>query len=290
MKTIAFITSEEDPQLINDDRLAFAPLLDLGLEVRPLVWDSDADLTSFDAFIFRSCWNYHRKFDQFISWLDSLEKLRKPVLNAVGVSRWNLNKKYLLELKKKGAVIPETEWIEKRSVIQPAQLASIIKKIPSEKVVIKPAVSLNGQDTYLLVSSELLEIEKVIKELLKERDVLIQEFIPEVKTSGEVSLVFFDGKFSHAIKKIPSREEFRVHSEYGGTRVSVTPSIDIINQAERVLAMIGESLLFCRVDIVEKEGVAILIEAEIIDPMLFLGYSEGAPERFAKAIKKRLPF
>jgi len=40
--------------------------------------------------------------------------------------------------------------------------------------------------------------------------------------------------------------------------------------------------------VVDREAGAVLIELEIIDPMLYLGSSPGAPTRFAKAIADSL--
>ncbi len=52
MKKLAFITSEEDPNLINDDQLAIGPLEKLGYLVAPLVWDHNSQIDGFDALIF----------------------------------------------------------------------------------------------------------------------------------------------------------------------------------------------------------------------------------------------
>ena len=120
-------------------------------------------------------------------------------------------------------------------------------------------------------------------------EVIAQEFIPEVQTQGEVSLVFLQGQFSHAICKTPRAGEFRVHVEYGGQRQPYEPSEDILRQAREIVSKIDEPLLFARVDAVEREGVLILIELELIDPMLFLGYHASAAARFAACVEALLP-
>ena len=50
-------------------------------------------------------------------------------------------------------------------------------------------------------------------------DVLVQEFLPEI-AEGELSMVYFDGVFSHAIRKRPPEGEFRSNSRYGPTRAA----------------------------------------------------------------------
>lgn len=288
MKKLAFITSEEDPNLINDDQLAIGPLEKLGYLVAPLVWDHNSQIDGFDALIFRSCWNYHRKFEQFAKWVTKLKTHNLPVLNSINVSIWNLNKKYLLELAEKGIPIPRTAWFPKGTSSQSNDIKEKIKNLASDRLVIRPAVSLNGHDTYLVSLSDTQKFEEVWNSLPADRDILVQEFIPEIQTAGETSLVFFNGEFSHAIRKTAADHEFRIHSEYGGKRFSVSPHADLVAQAKRVIDSVGEPLLFARVDLVDRPQGPVLIELELVDPMLFLGFSEGAPERFAQAIAYKL--
>jgi hypothetical protein len=47
---------------------------------------------------------------------------------------------------------------------------------------------------------------------------------------------------------------------------------------------VAGQLLYARVDVVERGEELLLIELELIEPMLFLGYAPGAPERFAAAV------
>jgi len=289
MKKIAFITSEDDPNLSKDDQLAIQPLFQLGYQVFPLIWDNPLESAEiFDALIFRSCWNYHRKFSQFLSWVEQLKRLNIPILNPVDISLWNLDKKYLLELENKGILIPQTYSISRAAPLNEQTIKSILKKIDASHLVIKPSVSLNGHDTYLLPSHDEQAIIKALNSLPAEHDILVQEFIPEIKSSEEISLIFFNNKFSHAIRKTPSQQEFRIHSEYGGSRSPFQPDLALIQQGEKILETVGQRLLFSRVDVIENKNGAVLIELEIIDPMLFLGYSPQAPQRFAEEIANSL--
>lgn len=118
-------------------------------------------------------------------------------------------------------------------------------------------------------------------------DLLIQEFIPEIQTNGEVSMVFFNKKFSHAIRKRAAKNEFRIHSEYGGTRESISISLQSLEYGKNLLNQIQEDLLYARVEIVETQKGPVLIELEITDPMLFLATCNEAPKRFADAIESQ---
>lgn len=281
MKRIGLITSVDDPELCRDDRLILTHLRDRDIDAIPFVWDTDQNFDDFDAFVFRSCWNYHRKFEEFKLWLDRLEKSGKKVLNSVADSRWNLHKKYLLTLKDIGIPVPDTELIKMES---PYNLEDLLARILSDKIVVKPAISLNGLETTLREREDLTAIKKDLAIILRDRDALLQEFIPEIK-DGEISLIYLHGKFSHAIRKIPAPLEFRVHSEYGGTRVPFHPDEKLIKEVQKIIDL-KPDLLFSRVDIALVKSSWKLIEWEIIDPMLYLEASPGSAKKFADAILK----
>lgn len=281
MKKIGLITSVDDPNLCADDRLVLPHLLKLGIEAHPFIWDRDQNFDVYEALVFRSCWNYHRKYDEFLMWLDRLEKSGKKVLNPVVDSRWNLHKKYLFTLKEKGIPVPETILIPKNS---PYDLKKLLTGIKADKLVIKPAVSMNGLETTLRQRSEISLIETDLGIILQDRDAFIQEFIPEIK-EGEISLVYLHGKFSHASRKIPAENEFRVHNEYGGRKVPFLPDDKLLHEIQKIISL-KPHLLFSRVDIALIKDSWTLIEWEIIDPMLYLADNPGAAEKFADAVSK----
>jgi glutathione synthase/RimK-type ligase-like ATP-grasp enzyme len=287
-KKIAFVTSEADPNLIMDDRLVIEPLRKMGIDVEPLVWDRPPqDLFSFDAFVFRSCWNYHRKQAEFEAWLNSLRALHVPVLNSVEINLWNLSKKYLLDLEGCGVVIPETTFLPAKT-FEADDLNEYLHLIKSEKIIVKPAVSLNGEDTFLIDKNDPALITKRSMEINDLRDLLLQQFIPEIQTGGEISLIYFNRQFCHGVRKTAKQGEFRIHEEHGGSRVAYIPDAEDLHFANSVVDKITENLLFCRVDIVKSGNKIYLIELEIMDPMLFLGMDKKAPERFALAIDEVL--
>jgi glutathione synthase/RimK-type ligase-like ATP-grasp enzyme len=291
LRKIAFVTSEADPNLISDDKLAIEPLLKLGIEVEILVWDRPTNkiehLDYLDGIIFRSCWNYHKKHEQFMGWLNSLRSRHVPVFNSVDINLWNLSKKYLLDLELCGVCIPETVFIP-AGTFGETQLSFDLSAIPSDKIVVKPAVSLNGEDTYLIEKADTEGILKHSAEINKTRDLLLQQFIPEIQSGGELSLIFFNKKFSHAIQKTAKAGEFRIHEEHGGSRRAYTPTAEVLKFASDVVSHITDDMLFCRVDLVQSGKKIYLIELEILDPMLFLGMDPGAPARFADAISSVL--
>lgn len=280
---IGLITSTDDPELCRDDRLVYPHLAKLGITATPFVWDTQTNFQDYDAFVFRSCWNYHRKFTEFLQWLTLLEKSGKKILNPVADSRWNLHKKYLFTLKDFGIPVPDTELIERNSRFD---LKDLLSRISGNKIVVKPAISLNGLETTLREKTDLAAIQKDLDIILHDRDAFLQEFIPGIKY-GEISLIYLLGKFSHAIRKVPAQNEFRVHAEYGGSRIPFTPDENLLSEIEKLVTL-RPSLLFSRVDIALTNDSWKLIEWEIIDPMLYLEASPGSAERFAEAIHTAL--
>lgn len=290
-RKIAFVTSEADPNLIKDDRLAIEPLQKLGIDVEVLVWDRTSNklehLDYLDGIVFRSCWNYHRKHDQFTAWLNALKSRHIPAFNSIDINLWNLSKKYLLDLQLCGISVPETVFIP-AGTFGETRLSFDISSIPSEKIIVKPAISLNGEDTFLLEKSDTEGLHLRATEINRHRDLILQQFIPEIQNDGELSLIFFNKKFSHAIRKNAKSGEFRIHEEHGGTRSPYYPSADVLAFANDVVSQITDEMLFCRVDLIETPQKIFLIELEILDPMLFLEMDEQAPQRFADAIDEVL--
>jgi len=49
-----------------------------------------------------------------------------------------------------------------------------------------------------------------------DNDVCFQKFMPEILSRGELSFVFIDGKFSHAVQKTVARNNWLAHEFFGG--------------------------------------------------------------------------
>ncbi len=116
---------------------------------------------------------------------------------------------------------------------------------------------------------------------------MIQEYMPEIE-NGEWSLVFFGGEFSHAAVKRAKPGDFRVQDEHGGSWSHEQPGDDLKRQAKRVLETVDEKLLYARVDGVVRDGRFILMELEVIEPMLYFGENDRAAEMFAEKLMQHL--
>jgi hypothetical protein len=101
-------------------------------------------------------------------------------------------------------------------------------------------------------------------------------------------MVYFDGVFSHAIRKRPPEGEFRSNARYGPTRVAETPVGQVAEQGASALHVLPEMPLYARVDGVVREGALIVIEVEVLEPALFMEFDPSSAERFAEATLRRL--
>ena len=112
---------------------------------------------------------------------------------------------------------------------------------------------------------------------------MVQQFVPEILEQGEWSLVFLCGEFSHAVVKSPAAGDFRVQWQFGGTSRAAEPGGQIIEAAKRIVDLLAEQPLYARIDGTQDESGFVLMEVELIEPVLFLGLG-GAVAHFAEQV------
>ena len=118
---------------------------------------------------------------------------------------------------------------------------------------------------------------------------MIQPYLPSIEGAGEVSLLYFSGRFSHAIRKVPQPGDFRVQPEYDGIISAFAPEADELAAAEAVLGAVEEELLYARIDLVrDRDGRPALLELELIEPDLYLGYDPAGGAAFAEAVQHNM--
>ena len=256
---LGLVTCRQFPRLTASDSLLIKPLTSLGFQVRIVPWDDErVKWKEFDTLILRSCWNYHLVPEKFLSWLDLIEKQGIKLWNPYPIVRWNINKKYLFDLQKRGIDIVPTKLISKNSEIN---LKKYFEEFNCSELIFKPVI---GASAY-----GVKRISKNTKFTLPAGDYLVQPFLKEIY-DGEYSLIFFNKKFSHAVIKIPNAKDFRTQPELGGTEKLIQPDKKIIKQAQNILKQVDSPLLYSRVDGLIINGKFTLMELELIEPHLFL--------------------
>jgi glutathione synthase/RimK-type ligase-like ATP-grasp enzyme len=287
MPSVAFVTYQQAPEVNEHDQLAAEILRQRGVAVTPAVWnDPQIDWAGFDCVVIRSAWDYYLKPARYANWLWSLENARVRLWNPPRVVLENMNKRYLTRLAERGVCVVPTKYL---SASEAVVLRDVLQTCGWGEAVIKPAVSGCALGTWRTSLAAARADQGSFAAQLRSQDLLIQPYMPEIATQGEWSLVYFNGRYSHAVLKRPAEGDFRVHREYGGSSTSAEPGPALIEQAQSVLATVDSPLLYARVDGIEHAGHFILMELEINEPFLFLGFCEGAAQRFAEAILRKLP-
>ena len=279
--TVAFATSDAWPTLTPDDRLAAAALIERDMDVVPALWsDPSIRWGDYEAIIIRSTWDYHLRPSEFSAWIDMLERTGCVVWNPCPLLRWNSNKRYLADLAERGVPIVPTAWI---AAAAPDALRKVMDVRSWDDVVVKPVISATAYGTRRITRAEIDWPAIAASTDVDHGELLVQPFLPEIETAGEWSLMFFGGNYSHAVRKRPTAGDFRVQSEYGGSAIAEHAPASVIRAAERVLAAVNGPWLYARIDGVETESGFLLMELEMLEPLLFLNRDAAAPARFADA-------
>jgi glutathione synthase/RimK-type ligase-like ATP-grasp enzyme len=287
MPHVAFATYQGEPGITADDASTADALRRAGVAVTPVVWDAPGiDWSGFDVVVIRSTWDYHLKPDRFTRWVRTLASAGPILWNPPGPVLWNLNKHYLLDLAARGVGVVPTEYL---TAVGRTSLRTVLARRGWDQAVVKPAVAAGSHGAWRTSLDAAEADQDRLSGQLVTGDVLIQSYLPEVVSAGEWSLTFFGQEYSHAVLKRPAGGDFRVQEHLGGTTVPAEPGRHLVEQARRVVAAVGQPLLYARVDGVERDGRFLLMELEINEPSLFLELGKGAGQQFADAILRVLP-
>ncbi|MEN3306815.1 MAG: hypothetical protein V7603_3017 [Micromonosporaceae bacterium] len=288
---VALVTCSTLPDLDADDRLALAAMAGRGIDAEPAVWDDPGVCWSgFDLAILRSTWDYPPRRDEFLAWARGVPRLANP---AELVAR-NTDKHYLLRLAATGAPVVATRWLAPDESWRAPR---------SGEWVIKPAVGAGSVDAGRYDAtrpSQRAQAQAHTRRLQAAgRAVLVQPYMPAVDRDGETALIFLGGRYSHAVRK-----GAMLDGPYAGVDglfkpeqiEPVEPTPAQRDAADTVLrALTGwvrmdlADLLYARVDLVDDEaGRPLLLELELTEPSLYLGFALGAAGRFADAVAVRL--
>lgn len=247
-----------------------------GATIEPVPWTDATELTGFDLILPLVAWGYHQRPAQWLELLDRFERDGARVINPVPLLRWNSDKAYLAELGARGVSTVLTLAVDS---LDEAALGAARDRFECSELVVKPPISASAYATFRLREGD------PFPEQVRGWPMMIQPWIEAIVDSGEHSLMFFGGAFSHAVSKVPSTGDFRVQPEHGGIIERCEPPEGSVALAQAALAAAPAESAYARVDlVVGNDGALQVIELELIEPALFL---EHAPERgpaFAEAI------
>ena len=251
-------------------------LASAGADVRPHVWSEPMEAGAFDLVLPLVAWGYHQHLDRWLQVLDRLERDGVRVRNPVPLLRWNSDKAYLAEMFARGIPTVPTEVVES---LDEVSLDRARRHFGTGEIVVKPPVSASAWLTYRLADGD------EVPEPVRGRRMMSQPWLTNITDSGEWSLIFFGGSFSHCVSKVPVPGEFRVQPEYGGIIRRCDPPEGSEELALKALAAAPADALYARVDIVVgNDGTLQVIELELIEPALFLAQAPDAAPRLAAAV------
>ncbi|MCP9755807.1 hypothetical protein EGI26_11635 [Lacihabitans sp. CCS-44] len=279
MLKIGIATYNKLPNLTENDRLLIPIFEAKGHKIVPEIWDNpEVKWDTYDLVVVRSTWDYYLKPVAFKNWISQFVNSKTRLINSPEIVLKNSHKFYLKELSKKGVNIIPTLFSSEKIELETIKFW--------EKVVIKPAVSAGSHETEVFETADLTQ--DILDSKIETGDWLIQPFLEEIKSAGEISMLFFGGEFSHAIQKIPKSGDFRVQKQFGAQYLNYEPSRELISTAKNIVEITEKKSTYAHIDGVMTKNGFFLMEVEMIEPDLFFEHAPEGPNRFVEAVLKGL--
>lgn len=276
---LALLTCDDLTGYVTDDNYLLQELKrDDGFVTEMVPW-TNVKWDQHDLAIIRTTWDYTERLSEFLETLEIAEKKGCRLFNSYSTVCWNANKKYLKDLEQKDVpVIPTAVFCAENDFS-----FDLVDQWGCEKYIVKPMVGANSRSVSVVEGAEL----KREVQSRAQGEWLIQPFVEKI-VEGEISFHFFNGEFSHAIKKVPRLGDFRVQEEHGASIFPYEPGHEELEMAQFVLTRVPETLLYARVDMVEYKNTLSLMELELIEPSLYFRTNQKSPVRFVRALKDLL--
>lgn len=286
MPVVCFVTCLAWPNVSESDGHVARALGARGVDVSAVPWNQpEARFDGFDMVIFRASWDYHHAPEAYLAWLARWEAGGVRFWNPPALIRWNLTKRYLLDLERAGVPVIPTVVLDHPAAIH---LPAVLAERGWSKAVVKPLLGASAHDAALVGLGDSGAVAAAIDDGRLRRPVLVQPFIEEITTRGEWSLVFIEGALTHAMVKRPGPGDFRVQAHYGGTSARAQASRALERAGIIALEALPIAPLYARVDGVETGDGFLIMEVEVHEPGLFFPAAPEAAEAFAEAIIRRL--
>jgi hypothetical protein len=273
---VALVTCTELPRPDADLPILSRAFSEAGADAEIVCWeDGTVDWRAFDRVLVRSTWNYVARLEAFRAWIDRVSA-ESEIVNPAPVLRWNLHKRYLVDLAAAGLPVVPTELLQAGS---DPDWHALFERFGD--LVVKPAISAGSFATVRIARGDLASV-TAHHFAHAERDLLVQPCLASVVERGESNLVHFGGRFSHAIHK-----GARWNGDAEQSRGLIEPADDERAAALRILAHVASLGLgapaYARVDLARgPDGAPLLMELEALEPSLFL---DRAPDRAAMLVE-----
>jgi len=296
---IALVTAEAARPLDEDLPPLCTALTHAGIAHEVVCWDDpDIDWARFGIVLLRSPWDYVPRLPAFLAFAEQAARV-SCLLNPLDVIRWNTDKHYLRDLQQAGVATVPSVFAEPGAAA--TQALSDFLAGDFDEFVIKPCVGAGSKDAARYHRDDFDRAKSHLQRLLEQgRSVLMQPYLARVDSHGETSLIYFDGIFSHAIRKGPllARAADPTGGLFAPEAITARQPAPAERQiADQVIAALAADrrfqaltpLLYVRIDLLSADdGTPRLLELETTEPSLFFNFSAGAAERFVAALKQRM--
>ena len=291
-KKVAIVSCDKWVGKVKEDELLKFELNKLLVDVDIISWqDNTVDYSKYDAIIIRSLWGYQDYIEEFVDYLDKLKKEKVKVFNSVEILKDNLNKYEQFKILDKYDIPHiETFFLKKDELDK-------VKDINKEHkdLVVKPIISGSGNNTFIISDTieknniKVAEVTDRFSNVLNEVNnyLMVQPFVKEID-DGEISVVLIDNKVSHIVVRNTS-----VFNNKGSISVVGLDAMDdkmksIVDRCSNINEY--KSALYMRVDLVKIDDNYKVMELELVEPQLFLGFRKTKKQLvdFAKAIKEKI--
>jgi O-ureido-D-serine cyclo-ligase len=287
--TIALVSARAARDLDEDLPPLIAAFQALGSPVSVPDWDDPAvDWGAFELAILRSTWDYATRLPEFFAWLERAARLTRLV-NPVPVIRWNTDKHYLDDLARAGVATVPSQFVEPGEGAS-AALAHFRDRHGHGELVVKPAIGAGSRDAQRYRGGDTDEIVAHVRRLIDTgRSALLQPYLARVDAQGETALIYFAGRFSHAIRKGALLRTGEGPTDQLFATETITPreptSAELRLGEQTLRAIPFGTLVYARVDLIrDPDDAPCVLELELTEPSVFLLHAAGAAERFARAI------
>lgn len=285
MPTIALATAIAATGLDEDMPPLLAAFRRAGVNAQRVAWDDPTvSWSRFDLVLLRSTWNYTDHREAFLAWCETVAAQTR-LLNPPDLVRWNTDKRYLGELAVTGMPVIDSHFLAPGD--DPAGIPDLTE------FVVKPTVGAGSRGARRFTTHERAQaIDHAGTLLAAGHHILVQPYLAQVDSAGETALLFFDGVFSHAIRKGPllHRGEDATRALFAAEHITPRQASEAERSvAEQVLAALPFAMpLYARIDLLPSPDGPQLLELELAEPSLFFDHAPGSADRFATSVLARL--
>lgn len=291
MSDVVLATCVDLPSGHDDDAGLVAELAGHGVRARWVPWTAWEGVAGAELVVLRSTWDYTSQRADFLAWVNSLPR----VANPADVVAWNTDKTYLGDLAAAGVPTVPTVFAEPGAQVT----------LPdAPEIVVKPSVGAGSRGAGRF-ARDAAGAARTHAQALQDagRTAMIQPYLEGVDAAGETALLYFDGRFSHAVRKGPMLSAGAAHTVDGealfvaeniSPRTPDAAQLDVGAAVVSALsARFGAAPLYARVDLLPGATGPVVVEVELTEPSLFFGHAGPAEDgstalsTFAAAIAAR---